>query len=139
MPRLAQAQRLNYTIIVRRDGFPPLPDYQSDRLWYANRKGHVMTDEENLMSAGKARWLLEGGLEKLSDEERALLLAMVSLDADTGRTLTDEEKQALDALVARAGGDGAEISRAIKHMVQAKPKKRSDLDWSDLKKRLRRK
>jgi hypothetical protein len=98
-----------------------------------------MTDEENLMSAGKARWLLEGGLEKLSDEERALLLAIVSLDADTGRTLTDEEKQALDALVARAGGEGEEISRAIKHMVEAKPKKRSDLDWSDLKKRLRRK
>jgi hypothetical protein len=98
-----------------------------------------MTDEENLMSAGKARWLLEGGVDKLSDEERALLLAIVSLDAGSGRTLTDEEKKALDALIARAGGDGAEIARAIKHMVEAKPKKRSDLDWSDLKKRLGRK
>jgi hypothetical protein len=91
------------------------------------------------MAAGKARWLLEGGVEKLDEEERALLLALVSLEADTGRTLTAEEKEALDQIVSRAGVDGEEIARAVKHMVEAETKKEHQLDWSALKARLRRK
>ncbi len=98
-----------------------------------------MTDQDSLMVAGKARWLLEGGIEKLHDEERALLIALVSLEADTGRSLTEEEQQALDKIVARAGVDGEEITRAVKHMVEAKAKSESRLDWSALKSRLRRK
>ena len=98
-----------------------------------------MTDQESLMVAGKARWLLEGGIEKLDEEERALLLALVSLEADTGRTLTDEEKDALDAIVARTGVDGEDITRAVKHMVEAEANKNRRLDWSALTSRLRRK
>lgn len=98
-----------------------------------------MTDEDNLMGKGKARWLLEGGIDKLDDGERALLLALVTLEADTGRTLTDEEQKALDQIVARTGMDGEAIDRAVKQMVEARPKKDPQLDWSDLKKRLRRK
>jgi hypothetical protein len=98
-----------------------------------------MTDQDNVMVAGKARWLLDGGIEKLDDEERALLLALVSLEADTGRTLTQEEQEALDKILTRTGMDGEDISRAVKHMVEAEPTKRQRLDWSELKKRLRRK
>ena len=98
-----------------------------------------MTDKDTLMAAGKARWLLEGGIDELDEEERALLLALVSLEADTGRTLSDEERAALDEIVARAGVDGKEITRAVKHMVEAKTKRDHQLDWSALKARLRRK
>jgi hypothetical protein len=105
----------------------------------SNVKGIKMTDQETVMAAGKARWLLEGGVEKLDEEERALLVALVSLEADTGRALTAEEKEALDQIVARAGVDGEEIARAVKHMVEAETKKEHQLDWSALKARLRRK
>ena len=98
-----------------------------------------MTDQETLMVAGKARWLLEGGIDELEDDERALLLALVSLEADTGRQLTPEEQQALDAIVSRTGVDGEEITRAVKHVVQAKAKKNRRLDWSAFIARLRRK
>jgi len=98
-----------------------------------------MTDQDNLMVDGKAQWLLEGGIEKLDDDERALLLALVSLEAGTGRTLTNEEQAALDKILERTGMDGEDITRAVKHMVEAKPAKGKKLDWSDLKRRLQRK
>ena len=98
-----------------------------------------MTDQDNLMIEGKAQWLLDGGIEKLDDDERALLLALVSLEADTGRTLTSEEQAALDQIVERTGMDGQDITRAVRHMVEAKPSKGKKLDWSDLKRRFRRK
>jgi hypothetical protein len=98
-----------------------------------------MTDQDNVMVTGKARWLLEGGVDELDDEERALLLALISLDADTGRSLTREEQEALDKILARTGMDGEDITRAVKHMVEAKPTKERGLDWSELKRRLQRK
>jgi len=98
-----------------------------------------MTDEERVMVEGKARWLLEGGIDRLDDEERALLLALVSLAADTGRSLTEEEQKALDQMIARTGMDGEEITQAVRHMVEAKAETNRKLDWSALKNRLRRK
>jgi hypothetical protein len=97
-----------------------------------------MTDQDHLMLEGKARWLLEGGIEKLDEDERALLLALVSLEVGTGRAITADEQAALDQIVERTGMDGEEITRAVKHMVEAKPTKPKKLDWSDLKRRLRR-
>jgi hypothetical protein len=98
-----------------------------------------MAEQDTLMVAGKAQWLLEGGIDELDDGERALLLALAKLDADTGRTVTEEERQALEQIAARSGTDAEEISRAIKHMVEAKAENNRLLDWSALKKRLRRK
>lgn len=97
-----------------------------------------MTDQDNLMLEGKARWLLEGGIDKLDEDERALLLALVSLEVGTGRTLTADEQAALDKIMERTGMDGEEITRAVKQMVEAKPDKPKKLDWSDLKRRLKR-
>jgi hypothetical protein len=130
---LAQDERLGYTLNVARQRCLVL--FAPSR----EKRGPRMTDEEKLMVEGKARWLLEGGVDELDDEERALLLALVSLEADTGRQLTEEEKQALEKIVERSGVDGEEISRAVKHMVEAKPKKDSGLDWSALKNKFRRK
>jgi hypothetical protein len=96
-----------------------------------------MTKQDTLMVAGKARWLLEGGIDELDEGERALLLAMASLDADTGRLVTAEEREAIDQIIARAGVGGEEIAQAVKHMVEAKAHKNRRLDWSALKRRLR--
>ncbi len=98
-----------------------------------------MTEQDTLMVAGKARWLLEGGLDELTANERALLLALASLEADTGRSVTPEEQKALDQMIARAGADGEEITRAVKHMIEAKANTGRLLDWSALKRQLRRK
>lgn len=97
-----------------------------------------MTDQDSLMVAGKARWLLEGGADELDEGERALLLALANLEADMGRTVTEEERRALDEIAARSAVDGDEIAQAIKHMIEAEPKQNRQLDWSDLKDRLRR-
>jgi predicted nucleotidyltransferase len=98
-----------------------------------------MTEQDTLMVAGKARWLLEGGADELDDGERALLLALASLEIDTGRTVTAEEREALDRIAARSEVDGDEIARAVKHMIEAEAKKDHRLlDWSVLKKRFRR-
>jgi hypothetical protein len=105
----------------------------------AQAKRKKMTEQDTLMVAGKARWLLEGGIDELDDGERALLLALASLDADTGRPVTQEERKVLDQIAARSGADGEEITQAVKHMVEAKAKRNRRLDWSALAKRFRRK
>lgn len=98
-----------------------------------------MTGQDSLMVSGKARWLLEGGIDELDEGERALLLALANLEEGTGRTITSEEREALDRIAERSGRDAEDISRAIKHMVEAETKKPSLLDWSALKRRLQRK
>lgn len=95
-----------------------------------------MTDEQSVMAEGKARWLLDGGIDQLDEDERALLLALVRLEADTGRALTDEEQEALDQIAARGELDGEGIARAVKQMVEAEPRKNRRQDWSALKARL---
>ena len=97
-----------------------------------------MTDGDNVMLTGKARWLLEGGLDELDDDTRALLLALVTLEADSGRALSDEERAALDQMIARSGADGEQIARAVKQMIKAKPRPSRRLDWSALTTRRRR-
>lgn len=98
-----------------------------------------MTDRETLMIAGKARWLLEGGAQELSDDERVLLLALAQLELDSGRQITDEEREALDRIAASVKGvDAHEITKAIDQMVTAKPKAERKLDWSELKGRIKR-
>jgi hypothetical protein len=93
-----------------------------------------MTKEDSVMVKGKARWLLDGGIDDLGADELAILLAMLSLDVGTGRKLTDEEQKLFDQILARSGVGGEEISRAVKQVIEAKPKKNQQLDWSDLKK-----
>ena len=98
-----------------------------------------MAKQDTLMVAGKARWLLEGGIDELSEGERALLLALARLEADTGREVTEEEKKVLDEIIERSGSDGDDIARAVKHMVEAKATSNRRLDWSALTRRIRRK
>ena len=87
-----------------------------------------MAKQKSLFVAGKAQWLLENA-RKLSPDQRALLLAMADLDVQAGRTITPEDRAALDELTAQAEGyDPGEIERAMKHIVEAKPTHKR-IDW----------
>ena len=87
-----------------------------------------MSQEDSLFASGKAKWLLENA-RQLTIEQRALLLAMVDLDIKAGRKLSPEEKAALDELAAQVEGyDPTEIEQAVRHMVNAKSK-RKVVDW----------
>jgi arginyl-tRNA synthetase len=84
---------------------------------------------DTLFSAGKARWLLEN-VEKLDEDERALLLAIAELSKDTGRELTEEEQAALDKLASETQAfDAGEIQAAVQKMVKTKTKRKSGLEW----------
>ena len=85
--------------------------------------------EATLFSDGKARWLLDN-VGKLDEDQRALLLAIAELDKDTGRTLTDEERAALDKLAAETQGfDAVEIKSAVQKMVKGKAKRKPVKGW----------
>ncbi len=84
---------------------------------------------ETLFAAGKARWLLDN-VDKLDEDQRALLLALAELGKDTGRDLTEDEKAALDKLAAETQGfDASEIQSAVQKMVKAKTKRETGLEW----------
>jgi len=92
-----------------------------------NRRG------EPVLSPGGARRLLEGR-EDLTDDERALLLVLAGVDAETGRSLDENERAALDELRAQMEGyDAEELVQAVKHMVTAKSRKGHRLKWPALK------
>lgn len=87
-----------------------------------------MAEKKSLFVSGKAKWLLENA-RKLTPDQRALLLAMADLEVQAGRPITTEERAALDELAAQSEGyDPDEIAQAMKHMVEAKPK-RKVVDW----------
>jgi hypothetical protein len=94
-------------------------------------------DDKTVFSPGKARWLLEN-VEKLDENERALLLAMAELAKDEGRQLTEEERVALDKLAAETREfNPSEIQGAVHKMVEDKPKHKPDQDWSDVSRKLK--
>jgi hypothetical protein len=84
--------------------------------------------DEALFVAGKAKWLLENA-RKLTPDQRALLLAVTDLEQGRGRTLSTEEREAVDSLAeAQEGYDPSDIDRAVQHMLKAKAK-RKVVDW----------
>jgi hypothetical protein len=86
------------------------------------------SEEEPIFVAGKAKWLLDNA-QKLTVEQRALLLAMADLDVASGHKLTAEERAALEQVSANIDGyDPQEIEEAVRHMVKAKSK-RKVVDW----------
>lgn len=95
-----------------------------------------MSDQDSLFANGKAKWLLKHA-DQLTPDQRALLLAMVDLDVQTGYELSAEEQAALDSLAAQMDGyDADEITAAMKHLVEAKPT-RKVVDWpKDLSRKL---
>ncbi len=73
----------------------------------------------------------------MSDDERALLLVLAEVEAEH---LTEKERAALEKLKAQVKNyDTEELSRAVAHMVTAKPKEGAKLEWPELRKRSRSK
>jgi len=90
--------------------------------------------EEPVFRPDGARRLLDGSREDLTADERALLLALVSVDAEAGRSLDVQERAVLDKLKAQVEGyDAEELVQAVKHVVTARSRKGQKLEWPELK------
>lgn len=90
--------------------------------------------EETVFQPGGARRLLEGQGENLTDDERALLLALISVDAEAGKSLGDEGDPALEKLRSQMEDyDADALAQAAKHLVKAKARKGRKLEWPELK------
>lgn len=91
--------------------------------------------EESVFRPGGERRLVEGGAD-LTDDERALLLAMIGVDAEMGKNLGEQERAALDKLKAQVQGyDTDDLAQAVKQVVTAKPQEDRKLEWPELKRR----
>ena len=94
------------------------------------------TEDAPVFQSGKARWIQEQGSRALGVQERALLLALVRLESELGRTLKPDEEEALEALSAQLHEDDARaISQAIHKMVEAPADPERKLSWPELKQR----
>lgn len=88
----------------------------------------------SVLSPDGVRKLLKDGGGSLTQDERALLLAMLSVEAETGESLNEEERAALDRLMARLESyDAGELAQAVKHLVTAKSRADRKLEWPELK------
>ena len=89
-------------------------------------------DKSVLRSEG-IRKLLEGGIESLSSDEQALLLALIGAEAESGRKLSEEEQAAMRELADQIKGyDASDLAKAVEHMVKAKSREGQKLEWPDL-------
>jgi hypothetical protein len=90
--------------------------------------------EGAVFQPGGARRLLEEQGENLTDDERALLLALISVDAEVGKSLGDEGNPALEKLRSQVQDyDPDALAQAAKHVVRAKARKGRKLEWPELK------
>ncbi len=87
--------------------------------------------KRSLFATGKAKWLLQNA-DKLSEDERALLLAIAEVERGSGRTITPEEEAALDKLAAQVmKADGYELDdlmAAVNQMMTAETRHPVD-EW----------
>lgn len=84
------------------------------------------------------RRLLDGGGDDLTDDERALLLALIGVEAEAGRSFSEEERAAIDKLESQVEGyDADDLAQAVKHLVTAESRKERELEWPELKQKLR--
>ena len=92
--------------------------------------------QESVFNPEGVKKLLKGGGKKLTDEERALLVAMAEVEA---ANLSEDEREAVEKLRDQVEDyDPDELSRAVEHMMSAKAKKGRKLKWPELKRRRRR-
>lgn len=83
---------------------------------------------------GIRRLLAEDGGKDLNDNERALILALIAADTETGKELGEEEQAALNKLQAQVGDyDADELAQAVRHMVTSKPRDSRKLKWPKLR------
>jgi len=83
------------------------------------------TGKEVLFAPGKARWLLDGGLETLGAGERQILLVMAELAVLQGHALSAEEEEVVTRLRADTEGDydAEDLASKVKKLVKGKPRR----------------
>jgi uncharacterized membrane-anchored protein YjiN (DUF445 family) len=92
--------------------------------------------KESVLRPEGIKRLLEGGGKRLTDDERALLLALTEVDADN---LSEEERAALEKLRTQVKGyDTEKLTQAVEHMVKAEPVAGKKMKWPELKDRRKR-
>lgn len=100
--------------------------------------GHTMVkdrSEGRLLRPEAISGLLEGR-DDLSDQERALLVALIEVETETGRPLSDAERAAVEALRESVQGfDVEKVSQAVRRIVTAESREDRETDWPDLEKR----
>jgi hypothetical protein len=87
--------------------------------------------KESILSSKGIQKLLKDGGKRLTNDERALLLALASVDADS---LSEQEREALEKLKDQVEGyDTEALTQAVEHMVTAKPVEERKMEWPELK------
>jgi hypothetical protein len=92
--------------------------------------------KESILRPEGVKKLLAGGGKRLTDDERALLLALAGVDADS---LSEEERAALEELRTQVKGyDTEKLTQAVEHMVKAEPVAGKKMEWPELKDKRKR-
>jgi hypothetical protein len=102
-----------------------------------------MTEDKSkpsVFSPGGIRRLLEeGGGRDLNDDERALLLALVGVETETGRTLSEEELAAVEKLKSQVESyDPEALVQAVKHIVTSQARDGETQEWPELREERRK-
>jgi hypothetical protein len=83
--------------------------------------------------------LEEGGGKELNDDERALVLALVAIETETGRTLSEEELAAVEKLKSQVESyDPEALVQAVKHIVTSQARDGEAQEWPELKEERRK-
>lgn len=76
--------------------------------------------------------------EELNEDQRALLVAMLSVDAESEKGLEAGKRATLDELKEQVNEyDAEELARAAKHMVTAESQEDRKVEWPELRQRRR--
>jgi len=80
---------------------------------------------KSLFAPGKARWLLDGGLETLDAGERQMLLVMAEMAELQGRELSAEEQKVVERLRTDVAGgyDAKDVAKKVKKLVKGRRKR----------------
>ena len=93
-------------------------------------------DDKSVFNPGKAKWLQSKGTSALDEDQQALLIALTQLEAQTGRTLSDEELAAIEKLAKTMEGyDPESILAAVRKMVTQPTDPKRKTSWPELKER----
>ena len=88
---------------------------------------------------GICKLLEEGGGRELNDDERALLLALVGIETEMGRTLSEEELAAVEKLKSQVESyDPEALVQAVKHIVTCQARNGETQEWPELKEERRK-
>jgi predicted house-cleaning noncanonical NTP pyrophosphatase (MazG superfamily) len=92
--------------------------------------------EESVFQPGGADRLLKGIGRDLTDDERALLLAVIGVDAEK---LDEKGLAALEKLKEQVEDyNPEELAQAVKHIVTAEAQEDRKLEWPEVKRKRRR-